>query len=81
MVMDQATVMVVEDPFIKSLNSFISFINVNWLTILILSMIGVLCIIDIRDRRRAARLRRAACARSVERQTKNERLSSDPSYE
>jgi hypothetical protein len=81
MVWDAVTVMVIEHPLMKAFNSFISFISANWLTILILSMVGVLCIIDVRDRREAARRRRDAWSRSLKKQTNNYRHPSDLSYE
>jgi hypothetical protein len=75
---DYVKVQVIEDPFIKSLNSFIA---ANWLTILILSIVGIACILDLRDRREAARRRVATWARSLQKQTNSGRPSADQSYE
>jgi len=66
---DYVKVRVIEDPFIKSFNSFI---RANWQDILILSTVGIACILIIRGRREAARHRAAAWARSLYKQTNRE---------
>jgi len=64
-VWDQVIVMVIEDPIISA---FFSFVSANALYILITSIVALGCVLDLRSRRKAARLRGDAWSRSLKKQ-------------
>ncbi|MFW9810566.1 MAG: hypothetical protein ACFFE6_14400, partial [Candidatus Thorarchaeota archaeon] len=58
-----------------------SFVSANAQLILIISIVALGCVLDLRSRRRAARLRGDAWSRSLKKQTNNDNQSSDLNYE
>lgn len=66
---DFVKVQVIEDPL---MTAFIAFINANWMTIIILSMVVALSILLFRDVRKEEHLRGERWLRSVRKRTKTD---------
>ena len=75
---DYVKVYVIEDPIIIAIFGFVS---ANALLILVFSIVAIGCVLDLRSRREAARLRGEAWSRSLKKQTNNDSLPTDRSHE
>jgi hypothetical protein len=69
---DFVKVQVIEDPLMTAFIAFIAFINANWMTIIILSMVVALSILLFRDVRKEEHLRGERWLRSVRKRTKTD---------